>query len=68
VNEGAYMQFKKNSTIDRMLHNFYKFNHKPDKVKPEDYLTYDELNEFNINASPSYIHVEPEEPEHLETH
>jgi hypothetical protein len=52
-----------------MLHNFYKYNHKPPKVKPEDYFSIEELKEFNISASPSYVPtpVKKEGSERLET-
>ena len=33
VTEGAYLEFKKQSTIDRMLYNFYKYNQRPPLVK-----------------------------------
>lgn len=49
------MEFKKSATIDRMLYNFHKFNQRAPKVKPEDYMSIEELNEFKISASPSYV-------------
>ena len=55
MTEGAYLEFKKQSTIDRMLHNFYKYNQRPPLVKPEEYLTMDELKQFDLKASPGYV-------------
>ena len=48
------MEFKKSSTVDRMLHNYHKFNNRAPKVKPEDYMSIDELNLYKIDASSSY--------------
>ena len=64
VTEGAYQEFKKQSTIDRMLHNFYKYNQRPPLVKPEEYLTIDELKQYGLKASPGYVPPKEETTEH----
>ena len=38
-----------------MLTNFHKFNERAPPVKPENYLTIEELKEFNIEPSPNYV-------------